>query len=120
MNFNKNIAFKMCLVVIVMKYAINNHSVSVAGDITNGNIQHTHTHADIYIYLTQHHNSNYTMTSTATAATNVIDEDNECILKAYNSLTRTIEPVTSQDKTLLKWYICGPTVYDKVCLSLNL
>jgi hypothetical protein len=48
--------------------------------------------------------------STAAAG---IEEDNECILKAYNSLTRTIEPVISHDKTLLKWYICGPTVYSK-------
>ncbi|KAI0978786.1 hypothetical protein GJ496_000095 [Pomphorhynchus laevis] len=33
-------------------------------------------------------------------------------LRLYNSLTRTKEIFTPKDPNLVKWYICGPTVYD--------
>ena len=33
-------------------------------------------------------------------------------LKLLNSLTKRVEPFTPIDARLVKWYICGPTVYD--------
>lgn len=34
------------------------------------------------------------------------------MLKLYNTLSRSVEEFISQDKTLVKMYSCGPTVYD--------
>src|SRR3954467_4120074 len=34
-------------------------------------------------------------------------------LSLYNTLTRRIEPFTAADKTNIRMYVCGPTVYDR-------
>ena len=36
----------------------------------------------------------------------------ECQLELLNSLTQEAEPFVPIDERLVKWYICGPTVYD--------
>ena len=33
-------------------------------------------------------------------------------LNVYNSLTKTKEPLKLNNKSVLYWYSCGPTVYD--------
>ena len=36
-------------------------------------------------------------------------------LELLNSLTQEAEPFVPIDERLVKWYICGPTVYDSAC-----
>ena len=44
--------------------------------------------------------------------TDVVAEASAEGLRLFNSLTNTVDPFQPIDPRLLKWYICGPTVYD--------
>ncbi|KAJ8084492.1 cysteinyl-tRNA synthetase [Marasmius tenuissimus] len=44
--------------------------------------------------------------------TKPVPEQSEPVLKVYNSLTRTKNEFVPKNGRLVKWYNCGPTVYD--------